>query len=180
MACVSRCSARWMKSVINQVATVAIACQSKALQTKDQPSTDAAKQNYKSGRMGHEHTQSSKRGSEIVDHLGSPNGAFGGSKQLSLRVVPVRSKGTSTRREIRLDLHQIAIPRVATAPTFQGFVWPLAQEDRMASTTEWKWRASYAGRSHLLVFRGSGLGDAGYWRRIDAYYSAVEGRGRPT
>jgi hypothetical protein len=31
MACVSRCSARWMNSVISQVATVAAPCQSKVL-----------------------------------------------------------------------------------------------------------------------------------------------------
>jgi len=107
-----------------------------ALWTKDQPGTDVAEQNYESGRMGHEYTQSSKRGSEVVDHLGSPNCAFGGSKQLSPRLVPVSSEATSTRREIRLDFRQIsAIPRVATAPTSEAFVWPLAQDDRMASTT---------------------------------------------
>ena len=31
MACVSRCSARWMNSVISHVATVATDCQSKLL-----------------------------------------------------------------------------------------------------------------------------------------------------
>ena len=59
MACVSRCSARWITNVINQVANVAMACQSSPLGFKYEPENSVDQQNPESEWASGEDAKSS-------------------------------------------------------------------------------------------------------------------------
>ena len=59
MACVSRCSARWITNVINQVANVAMACQSSPLGFKYEQENSVDQQNPESEWASGEDAKSS-------------------------------------------------------------------------------------------------------------------------